>query len=167
MSRAFIKESDLEETSGLPDLPQSAHINYVTPSGLRQLKSKIRELTALRDALTAGDGLGAEQQLAGVERDLRYLNHRVECAVLIDPATQPIDRVHFGACVTVMDEDGAQHTFEIVGEDEAHPDQDKISYVSPLASALLDHRRGDEVVWHRPAGDLRLEIVNIRNAPRG
>jgi transcription elongation factor GreB len=166
MSRAFVKEQDGDiPEEGLPERQISDHPNYVTPAGLRQLEAKVGELEehrlALRAAAEAGDAL-AEEQLAYVDRDLRYFTKRLETAILVAPKGQPRRLVKFGAVVTVTQkQDGARRTFTIVGEDEADPDQGKISYVSPLADALLDARLGATVRWRRPKGDRDLTIEEI------
>ena len=96
-----------------------------------------------------------------IDRDLRYYAARLESAILVDPRTQPRDEVAFGAVVVARDQHGAEHRFVIVGEDEADVARDKVSWVSPVAEALLGARRGDEVVWRRPVGDLRLSVEAI------
>jgi transcription elongation GreA/GreB family factor len=103
-----------------------------------------------------------QQELAQVERDLRYYQGRIEKAVVVDLSKQPADEVHFGAIVEVEDENGERHTFTIVGEDEADVTKNRVSWVSPLARAMLGAKVGDTVTWQRPAGNLELEIVNIR-----
>ena len=102
-----------------------------------------------------------EEELKTVERDLRYVHERIDRAIEIDLATQPHDQVAFGARVTTVDDDDAEMTFTIVGEDEADPDAGLISWVSPLAQALGGAKVGDAVVWKRPVGDRDLEIVRI------
>lgn len=161
MSRAFVKEADGEEED-FPRRPRSPHINYVTPQGLRLLQSRVSELLARKAALVDLEDLATRQELQSVERDLRYYEERIERAVLVDPRTQPEDQVHFGATVEVVDEEGVVQQFSIVGEDEADVTQGKISWVSPLASALLNAEVGDVVTWPRPAGDRELEVVSIR-----
>jgi len=161
MSRAFVKESDGDEEA-LPERPRSPHINYVTPHGLTLLHSRLNELLARKSALTDLEDLASRQQIKALERDLRYYQERIESAVLIDPEMQSQDRVHFGATVEVLDEDDAVLKFTIVGEDEADVAQGKISWVSPLARALLNARVGDAVTWRRPAGDRQLEILSIQ-----
>jgi transcription elongation factor GreB len=99
--------------------------------------------------------------LAVVQRDLRYFEARLESAILVEPANQPADTALFGATVTVEDEEGEIHTFTIVGEDEADIAANKVSWVSPLARALIGHKVGDSVTWVRPAGNLMLEITAI------
>lgn len=155
-------ESDRIET--LPDRPQSPHPNYVTPSGLRQLESQVAELTNRRRELACQDTLDSRQQLSIVERDLRYFEERVKRAILVESENQPADRVHFGARVRVRDEQDAESWFVIVGEDEADAARGLISWVSPLASALLNRVVGESVIWRRPAGDKELEILDVVRA---
>jgi transcription elongation GreA/GreB family factor len=162
MSRAFVKELDEQSDPGLQQRPQSPHVNYVTPLGLRQLQDKVREASELRDSYTGRDDLASQQQLKRAERDLQYFAERVHRAVLVQPDTQPDDRVHFGAKVEVEDAGGERLAFSIVGEDEADVAAGKISWVSPLARALLNSEIGDSVVWKRPAGDKELTITAIR-----
>ena len=92
---------------------------------------------------------------------MHYFARRLQSAILVDLARQPRRKVAFGAAVTVSEEDGVQRTFRIVGEDEADLAEGKISYVSPLAAALLEGRVGAGVLWRRPAGDKRLTIEAI------
>ncbi len=168
MSRAFVKEPDGGvPDEGLPERQISDHPNYVTPAGLRQLGQRVGELEERRLELLAqaereeDNGL-AEQELAYVDRDLRYYTKRLETAILVEPKGQPRRMVKFGAAVTVtQQQDGARLTYTIVGEDEADPGQGKISYVSPLAVALLDARAGATVHWRRPKGDRDLTIEEI------
>jgi transcription elongation factor GreB len=161
MSRAFVKESNGDE-DGLPERPRSPHINYVTPHGLSLLHAQLDELLARKSALAGLEDLASRQQAKVIERDLRYFQERIESAVLIDPEMQLQDRVHFGATVEVLDEDGTVLRFTIVGEDEADVAHGKISWVSPLARALLNARVSDVVTWRRPAGDRQLEILSIQ-----
>ena len=164
MSRAFVKEDDAN-TSGeeLPERPQSPHPNYVTPTGLAQLQAQLAELQAQRqEQMAHPEGILAEEHLKPLERDIRYFQERIERAIVIDLATQPRDKVAFGAVVTTVDDDDEKRKFAIVGEDEADPAAGKISWVSPLAAALVGASVGDTVVWKRPAGDRNLEITAIK-----
>jgi transcription elongation GreA/GreB family factor len=97
-----------------------------------------------------------------IDRDLRYVNAQLERAVVVDPAQQPRDEVHFGASVKIEDEDGLVHEFALVGDDEADVSAGKISWASPLARALMNGKVGDTVAWRRPAGDTEVEILSIR-----
>jgi transcription elongation factor GreB len=163
MSRAFVKEPDEGTPEGeLPDRPISEHPNYVTPAGLQQMQDRIGELESRRLELRdREDDELADEQLALVDRDLRYFVARLESAILVERAAQPRDEVAFGAAVDVVEQDGTTRTFAIVGEDEADLASGKISCVSPLATALLGARVGDTVVWKRPAGDALLTVAGI------
>lgn len=163
MSRAFVKEPDGDQViSELPDRVQSPHVNYVTPAGLRQLQERLREILVRRKGLVGAVAAEDKAQLMLIDRDRRYYEERIRRAVLIDPAGQPGDEVHFGAVVEVEAPEGRRMTFAIVGEDEADAARGKISWVSPLAQALAEGRVGDTVAWKRPAGELELTIVAIR-----
>lgn len=164
MSQAFVKEDDGSARSNeLPNRPQSDHPNYVTAEGLARLHARVQALQEQRNALVDNvDDPHKQQQLAEIERDLRYYQGRVEKAVVVDLATQPADEVHFGAVVTVEDADGERHEFSIVAEDESDVGSGAVSWVSPLAKAMLGARVGDTVTWHRPAGNLELHIIGIR-----
>lgn len=164
MSRAFVKENDLEHAgTDLPERPQSEHPNYVTPAGLQQLEQQAAKLEQERLTLSPKkEDPIARQQLGMVERDLRYYQGRLERAILVNPSAQQQDVILFGAAVEVEDEEGEIRIFEIVGEDEADIQSHKVSWVSPLAKALIGHKVGDSVTWRRPAGDLTLEVTSIR-----
>lgn len=168
MSRAFVKEDDTGAPGqNLPERPVSDHPNYVTPSGLAALEREAGELEARRlELLARGDDPMALEELRYVDRDLRYYAARLESAIVVDPAGQPADEVAFGAAVTVTGAEG-ERTFTIVGEDEADLAALKVSYVSPLAEALMGARVGDRVVWRRPAGDLELTVKAIAYDGRG
>jgi transcription elongation factor GreB len=163
MSRAFVKEDSDNGAGEIADLPQSPHPNYVTPRGLAQLKERLAAAQARRRALQdTGEGGGGGLALANVARDIRYLEARIERAIPVDPAKQPHDEVAFGARVRVADDNGEEREFAIVGEDEADAEHGSVSWVSPLAKALIGAGVGDEIVWHRPAGDITLEVLAIR-----
>jgi transcription elongation GreA/GreB family factor len=163
MSRAFVKEPDGDQViSGLPDRVQSPHVNYVTPAGLRQLQERLDEILARRKSCTGAASAENKKQLMLIDRDLRYYEERIRRAVLVDPADQPGDEVHFGAVVVVQTPEGRRMTLAIVGEDEADAARGKISWASPLAQALAEGRVGDAVAWKRPAGEVELTIVAIR-----
>ena len=162
MSRAFVKEPDEgAPVEGLPDRQISDHPNYVTPAGLKQLEDKVGELETRRlELLDDEDGL-AREQLVYVDRDLRYYTARLESAVPVAMNRQPRRKVAFGAAVSVSQNGGESRTFTIVGEDEADLKVGKISYVSPLAEALIDARVGKTVLWRRPAGNIELTVEAI------
>ena len=168
MSRGFVKEDDLEHAgTDLPERPLSSYPNYVTPNGLQQLELEASRLDSLRaDLIGRKDDAMAQQQLANIDRDLRYISARLEQAILVNPKAaenimQDKNQVLFGATVVVEDEEGIHQTFIIVGEDEADITQHRVSYVSPIASALIGRKIGDSVLWQRPVGNMQLEIIQI------
>ncbi len=169
MSRAFVSESDTEAAAGgLPELPVSRHPNYVTRHGLRLLEKRLTAAQGEQQGLQAApDDPAKELRLAHLGREIRYLEARIERAIPVDPAQQPTDEVAFGAVVEVRDPAGAHHSFAIVGEDEADAEHGKVSWVSPLARALIGSGVGDTVLWRRPAGEVELEIEAIRYPERG
>lgn len=165
MSRAFVKEADENPTSGdIPERPLPAHTNYVTPRGREQLESRMRELREQRERLKAAadsDAL-AKQKLAEIERDMRYYSAQLKRAIVVDPAVQSRDAVYFGATVRMKsEEDDTEHTFSIVGDDEADVAGGKISWASPLAKTMIGSHLGDSIVWKRANGDMDVRIVAI------
>ena len=165
MSRAFVKESDDDLTAGeLPERPLPVHVNYVTPRGLELLQARVRELSDHHEKLkrSSDEDSEAKQKLREVDRDLRYFRAQLERATVVDTANQPHDQVHFGAAVKIEDEEGAEQEFSIVGDDEADVASGKISWASPLARAMIGAKVGDTVVWHRPAGQAEVTIVDVR-----
>ena len=163
MSRAFVKENDLEHAGiDIPERPISDEHNYVTPNGLKLLNTKIDALEIEREALkNKKDDPIAKQKIAIVERDMRYYSARIESAILTAPKEEDHSIVLFGAIVTVEDEEGKLSTYEIVGEDEADIHKGKVSYLSPLAEALIGAKLNDEVTWEKPMGDTHLTIQKI------
>lgn len=144
MSVAFTKEEDSEaQAANLPDRPISSHPNLVTPQGLAALDAALAEARAAYAAAQAAGEINADRTaMARATRDLRYYSARRASAQLVE--TQPgSDKVAFGGQVTFEREDGRRSTFRIVGEDEADPAQGAVSYVSPLAQALLGKEVGD------------------------
>ena len=163
MSRAFVKENDLEHAGiDIPERPLSDEPNYVTPNGLKLLNEKIDTLEMERETLKQKkEDPIIKQKIAMIERDMRYFAARIESAILTNPKEEDSTHVLFGAKVTVEDEEGKLLTFEIVGEDEANIHEGRVSYLSPLAEALLGAAVGDEVVWEKPVGDSYLTIQKI------
>jgi transcription elongation GreA/GreB family factor len=163
MSRAFIKENDLEHAGiEIPERPLSAEPNYVTPNGLRLLNAQIDALEIEREQLKQNkDDSIAKQKIAIIERDMRYYAARIESAIPTAPKEEDHSIILFGAKVTVEDEEGKLSAYEIVGEDEADIHRGKVSYLSPLAEALIGAKVNDEVTWEKPMGDSYLTIQKI------
>jgi len=159
MSVAFTKEGDFEAAAAdLPDRPISPHPNLVTPEGLAQLEAALEAArAAYAAAQAAGDVQTDRTAMARATRDLRYYSARRASAQLVQP-TPGSDTVVFGGTVTFERADGRRQTFRIVGEDEADPTKGSISYVSPVARALIGKGIGDLATV---AGQ-EVEIVEIR-----
>ena len=168
MSRAFVNENDTEAAAdALPDLPQSKHPNYVTRRGLSLLEQRLAKAQERQRELAARpDDPAKDLELAHGAQEIRYLEARIERAIVVDPAQAPAEEVAFGAVVEVSDAAGGRHEFAIVGEDEADAEHGKVSWVSPLARALIGAGVGDVVQWRRPAGVVELEIHAIRYPER-
>jgi transcription elongation GreA/GreB family factor len=155
MSRAFVKETD--EVPDLPDRVISPHPNLVTARGLHLIEAEVARFeAALAGAQTADDAEG----VSAAQRELRYWTQRRATAE-VQPSPVECDIVRFGCRVTIVRDDGRQQAYRIVGEDEADPSAGSLSYVSPLARALMGKAVGDVVM----AGQGEAEIIRI--APPG
>ena len=162
MSRAFIKENDLEHAGiDIPERPISLETNYVTPAGFENLKITLDDLDKNRQLLIGNETPNNNQKIMRIERDIRYFSSRIKSSILVDPSTQNKEVILFSAKVSVLSIDKKKYQFEIVGEDEANIKQNKISYLSPLAKSLIGSRINDEVVWIKPSGNEILVITNI------
>jgi transcription elongation GreA/GreB family factor len=159
MSVAFTREEDLEsQAADVPDRPISPHPNLVTSSGLAAIEQELESArAAYAAARNAGDISTDRTPMARATRDLRYWSARRATAQLSEPELAE-GMVQFGRTVEVERDDGRRQTFRIVGEDEADPAQGRISYVSPLARALLGAAVGDVV---NVAGG-EVEVVGMR-----
>ncbi len=143
MSRAFVKEDDGAPDKGIARL-ETQGPNYVTPMGLHLLREQL-----------------AAAQRTQTQRDVEYLQRRIQSAAVIDPKAARRNVVSFGATVTIELDGGVRQAFTIVGEDQADPVNGTISWNSPLGQALLENRIGNRTTWRRPAGDVALRIVAI------
>ena len=159
MSVAFRKEEDAEsEAADLPDRPLSSHPNLVTESGLAQLDAALAQARAAYTAAQSSGAVMADRTaMARATRDLRYFSARRASAQLMErQASKP--GVQFGDTVSFERDDGRRQSFRIVGEDEADPKSATVSYVSPLARALLGRDVGDTV---KVAG-AEVEITDVQ-----
>ena len=157
MSVAFTKESDAEAVAAdLPDRPISPHPNLVTAEGLAALDRSLSEAKAAYELAQAGGAISSDRTaMARATRDLRYYSARRASAQLIEAGD--CDTVKFGCRVTFDRADGRRQTFRITGEDEADPANGSISYLSPVARALLGKAVGDEAM----VGGGAVELVAI------
>ena len=180
MNKAFVKEDAPEEEEAHASAPALPHgtKNYMTRRGYALLKAELEQLVRSErpelvqvvswaakngDRSENGDYIYGKKRLREIDRRIRFLMKRLETSVLVDPAKQEnAEQVFFGATVTVSEAGGTHATYQIVGIDEADAGQGMISWISPLARALLKAREGDTVRFHSPAGPRELEIVEIR-----
>ena len=140
MSRAFVREADGSEAfDELPERLVSPHPNLVTPEGLAGIEAEVERLSR---AYAVAQTEGERAALANLARDLRYWNARRASAEVVAAPADP-GEVRFGSRVTIERHDGRKLTYRIVGEDEADPARGTVSYVSPLANALMGKSVGD------------------------
>jgi transcription elongation factor GreB len=181
MGKAFIREGasepeEPEDGEEGPALPRGRK-NYMTPAGFKKLKDELhRLLTDERPKLceviawAAGNGDRSEnadytygkRRLRQIDGRIRFLTKRLDASEVIDPALQSSELVFFGATVTVRDEDGEEKTYAIVGVDEIDLPRNRISWISPLAAALLKKQVGDVVEFRSPKGLRELEIIGVK-----
>ena len=153
MSKAFNKEVEGGDVyDDLPDRPVSPH-NLVTPKGLEMIEAELARLH--RDHAAALDA-DDRPLLAKINRDLRYWTSRRATAQVVEPPTE-VSEVRFGSTVTIEREDGRRQTYRIVGEDEADPSLGTLSYVSPVAQAMMGKQVGDAI----EAGNAEATIISI------
>jgi transcription elongation factor GreB len=183
MNKAFVKDDapvDEDEEESASPLPVGGK-NYMTPAGHARLQAEFIHLVKVErpevvsvvswaagngDRSENGDYIYGKKRLREIDRRLRFLTKRLDAAVVVDPATQEsTDQVFFGATVTVLDQNGEEFICSIVGLDEADPGRGRISWVSPLARALIKARLGDSVRFQSPGGMRELEIVAIEYRP--
>jgi transcription elongation factor GreB len=178
MSKAFVKET--EDETDLPDeapaIPAGIK-NYMTPHGHDDLQHELRHLVRVErpkvvetvawaagngDRSENGDYIYGKRRLREIDRRIRFLTRRLENAEIVDPARQKTrDQVFFGATVTYANERGAQTTITIVGIDEADFARGQVSWISPIARALIKAREGDTVELHAPSGIEQIEVLSI------
>ena len=179
MSKAFTKETETEDDlPDEPDLLPAGGKNYVTPRGFQRLQDELRQLAKIErpkvvetvswaagngDRSENGDYIYGKRRLREIDRRIRFLTKRLEAAEVVDPGRQKHrDQIFFGATVTYANARGTEHTITIVGVDEADLAEHRVSWISPIARALLKARKGDVVELRTPAGAETIEVVAIR-----
>ncbi|HOM11850.1 MAG TPA: transcription elongation factor GreB [Rubrivivax sp.] len=182
MSKAFTRESDADDGADgdggftAPALPAASR-NYITPAGYRRLRGELMALldderpklvevvswaAKNGDRSENGDYLYGKKRLREIDRRIRFLTRRLDIAEVADPSLHHgSDQVFFGARVTYADGSGQQRTVTIKGIDEADSLQGEVSWVSPIARALLKAHEGDEVTLHTPGGVQRIEVLAV------
>ena len=186
MNKAFTRESDEGDDEGdgdevLPSLPQGSR-NYITPGGYARIREELDRLLRVErphvvevvqwaasngDRSENGDYLYGKKRLREIDRRIRFLTRRLDLAEVVDPAArrENRDQVFFGATVTLCDEQGEERIYQIVGIDETDFARGRISWISPLARALIRAREGDQVRFHSPSGWREVEVVDVDYVP--
>ena len=178
MSKAFVKEDEKDdEDEGEVSSPLPNGKNYITPHGFRRLKEELRKLldedrpTIVKtvswaasngDRSENGDYIYGKRRLREIDKRIRFLTKRIEIAHVVDPLTQEGPKVKFGATVTIEGEDGRKRTYAIVGVDETDVARGRISWISPIGSALLTGSEGEVITVKTPKGEEDLEILEVR-----
>lgn len=186
MSKAFTKESDaMDDQDGpeddLPALPQGFK-NYMTPEGAERLREELKRLLYTQrpevvrvvswaasngDRSENGDYLYGKKKLREIDRRIRFLQKRLDSAEVVESTKHRTEQVLFGAWVRIRDEEGEEKTYRIVGIDETDPKRGYISWISPVAKALLQARVGDAVSLRTPKGEEEIEIREVWYQSRG
>ena len=181
MSKAFTKESDGDDEDDLPEetggLPVTAK-NYLTPEGVARMRDELNQLLRKErpevvkvvtwaagngDRSENGDYIYGKKRLREIDRRVRYLSKRLANAEVVDAAKRArTDQVFFGATVTYANGKGDERTIKIVGVDEVELDKGHVSWISPIAKALLRAEEGDMVKMRTPAGVEEIEIVRVQ-----
>ena len=177
MSKAFTRESDAEEDEvGLPPLPAGGK-NYITPKGYAALRAELFDLidnerpkvvdivhwaASNGDRSENGDYIYGKKRLREIDRRIRFLTKRLEIAEVTDPSVHfGKDQVFFGATLTYVEEAGDERTVTILGIDEADSLKGEVTWISPIARALLKARGGDVVKLVTPVGVQEIEVLSV------
>ena len=181
MSKAFTKEDadGDEDEVALPEQPPGVR-NYITPAGYARLRGELAQLVKVErpevvrvvswaasngDRSENGDYIYGKKRLREIDRRIRFLTKRLDVAQVVDPAARPAtDQIYFGATVR-YESAGQENEITIVGIDEVDPAAGRVSWISPIARALLKAREGDVVPLRTPAGVEALEILEVSYAP--
>jgi len=178
MSKAFTRESDAEEDeAGLPPLPAGGK-NYITPQGYATLRAELFDLidnerpkvvdivhwaASNGDRSENGDYIYGKKRLREIDRRIRFLTKRLEIAEVTDPSVHAgKDQVFFGATVTYIEEAGDERTVTILGIDEADSLKGEVTWISPIARALIKAREGDVVKLVTPVGVQEVEVLSVK-----
>jgi len=170
MSKAFLRESDEPDDEPVPPptaaLPPGAK-NYLTADGARRLRAELARLVETeRPPLAAHtDDPEVKRDLQRLDRRIRALERSLQTAEIVTAGEGPAGVVRFGCAVTVRDRAGEEARYRIVGVDEIDPDRGEISWLSPLARALLNARVGQRVTFSTPRGPAELDVIAIDDAP--
>jgi transcription elongation factor GreB len=179
MSKAFTRETEVEDDDAEPDAPAlpSGSKNYITPQGYQRLRGELMELidrerpkvveivswaASNGDRSENGDYIYGKKRLREIDRRIRFLTKRLDIAEVADPTLHHgSDQIFFGATITYANARGEQRTITIKGIDESDSLAGEVSWVAPIARALLKARRGDEVRLATPAGMETIEVIEV------
>ncbi|HRI13476.1 MAG TPA: GreA/GreB family elongation factor [Verrucomicrobiota bacterium] len=168
MSKAFTREDDDRPEPPLirppaAELPPGAK-NYLTPDGAQRFREELNQLveTLRPKATNRTDSAESSEELQRLDERIRQLRRILRSATVVKTQAGPADRVRFGATVQVRERSGEETLYRIVGIDEADPERGWVSWLSPVAKALLNGRVGQRVSFHSPAGGDGLEILSVR-----
>ena len=179
MSKAFTRESEDEEVLAPEPAPPPAK-NYISPAGYARLKAELKQLVEVErpevvrtvswaakngDRSENGDYLYGKKRLREIDRRVRFLIKRLEAAEVVDSAGRDSDQVFFGSSVRIKTKNGKEQTVTIVGVDETDTAKGRVSWISPVARALIKSREGDKVRLSTPAGPEELEILEVSYDP--
>jgi len=179
MNKAFVKESDGDDDDldqAQPAIPVGAK-NYITPAGHKRLRDELLHLIDVErpevvrlvswaasngDRSENGDYIYGKRRLREIDRRIRFLTKRIDLAEVVNSSRQEnTDQVFFGATVEYATQDGETHTVKIVGIDEVNLDEGHVSWISPIARALLKSKVGDQVTLHTPAGPQPIDVLDV------
>jgi transcription elongation factor GreB len=181
VSKAFTREDEEQDGSDERDprdaAPSGPFRNYMTPAGYRRLNEELNRLwkeerpklvetiawaASNGDRSENGDYIYGKRRLREIDRRIRFLSKRLDTAEVVDNAGKNHDRVYFGATVTIEDEEGQRRVVHIVGADELDPARGRVSWISPVAKALMNAAVGDVVQVRTPSGPVETEVIDIR-----
>ena len=168
MSKAFTRDEN--EGPDIPEVVPPASVlapgakNYITPGGAQKLRDELQKLVEVTrpELVEARDDPDAKRQLSRLDQRIRQLEESLQSAEIVEPADDERDVVRFGAWVTVRDSGGEETIYRIVGVDETDADNNCVSWMSPIARALLNRKRGERIRFKFPSGEDRLEIKEVR-----
>jgi transcription elongation factor GreB len=180
MSKAFVRESEDDDEAPAHEPSPPPAKNYISPAGYARLKAELRELVEVErpevvrtvtwaakngDRSENGDYLYGKKRLREIDRRVRFLIKRLEAAEVVDAAGRDNDQIFFGSTIRLKTKEGEERTITIVGVDETDSPRNRISWISPVAKALLKAREGDKVTLRTPGGVEELEILEVRYDP--
>lgn len=178
MSKAFVKEDGDNDSDGEPEVDASVPggKNYMTPAGAERMRQELRKLryeerpevtrvvawaAGNGDRSENGDYLYGKKRLREIDKRMRFLAKRLESAEIVDPLSIKVPYVQFGATVTIRYEDDTEKRYAIVGIDEVDLARGRISWMSPLARALMRAAEGDVVTFSSPKGQQEIEVISV------